>query len=278
MAPALVHFLAGVSILLLVAAPFAVRYEAVRRHGLTIVAVGGLWGIFPDVHHAIPGDEGPFRALHQSAWADLFVFHHTLDLSPIEAYGPGETEFPAVLVFLGVAATFVLASEWGVRREFEPVGLRREMIGGAAGGALVSTALLGGVLHLTDRIDAVAALLGHETAVAGWVAIGVGGALAAGVFAVCIELVTRDAVTLLVGTAFGTLVAIPTWLLATVLIVPLWRMRMFDAALETSPGDPAVLIAFVLAGGTLGAAYVAIKRALIEGGPGRGDRLGRPTE
>jgi len=278
MAPALVHFLAGVSLLLLVAAPFAVRYGAVRRQGVTVAATGGLWGLFPDVHHAVPGDEGPFRAFHESAWADLFALHHTLDLSPVEAYGPGEAEFPAVLVFLGVTAAFAIASEWGARREFEPVGPRREMIGGAAGGALVSSALLGGVFHLTGRIDAVAAVVGHETAVAGWAAIGAGGALAAGVFAVCIELVTRDAVTLPVGTAFGTLVALPAWLLTTVLIVPLWRMRMFDAALETSPGDPAVLIAFVLAGGTLGATYVAVAQALAGGGPRRGDRLGRPTE
>ena len=278
MAPALVHFLVGASLLLLVAAPFAVRYEPVRRHGLTVAVVGGLWGLFPDVHHAVPGEEGPLRTFHGSARADLFAFHHTLDLPPIEAYGPGETEFPAMVGFLGVAVAFALASEWGARREFEPVGPRYEMVGGAAGGALVSTVLLGGFLHLTGRIDAVAAVVGHETAVAGWATIGAGGALAAGVFAVCVELVTRDAATLPAATALGTLVAIPAWLIVTVLVLPLWRMRMFDVSLETTSGDPAVLIAFALAGGALGATYVAVTRALTEGGPWRGDRLGRPTE
>jgi len=278
MAPAIVHFLVGSSLLLLIAAPVAVRYEPVRRHGLTVATVGGLWGILPDVHHVLPGDDGPLRGFHQSAWADLFAFHYTLDRPPVEAYGMGEAEFRAVLVFLGAVAAFVLAAGWGARAEFEPVEARREMVGGAAGAALVSAALLGGVLHLTGRMGAVAAVVGQETAVAGWAVIGAAGALAAGVFTVCIELVTRDAVTLPAGTAFGALVAIPAWLLATLLVVPLWRMRTFDAALEPSTGDPALMGVVVLAGGTLGATYVAVTQVLTGDGPRRGERLGRSTE
>lgn len=278
MAPALVHFLVGASLLLLLAAPFAVRHETVRRHGLTLATAGGLWGLLPDVHHVIPGDEGPFGPFHQSVWADLFAFHYTLDMPPVRSAGPGETEFPAVLVFLGAAVVFALASEWGARREFEPVAWRREMLGGVAGGALASTAFLGGAFHLTGRIGAVGTVVGHGTTVAGWAVIGCGGVLAAGVFAVWIELVTRDAVEFPVSTAFGALVAVPAWLLVTALVVPLWQMRAFDAPLEASSGDPAGLVAFVLAGGTLGAAYVTVVRALAGRGPGRDERLGRPTE
>ena len=278
MAPAIVHFLVGSSLLLLILAPFAVRHEPVRRHGLTVATAGGLWGVFPDVHHVIPGDGGPLRTFHRSAWADLFALHYTLDMPPIREAGLGEAEFPAVLVFLGVAAAFALAAEWGARHEFEPVEPRREMVGGAPGAALISAGLLGGVLHLTGRIGAVAAVVGQETALAGWAAVGAGGALAACVFAVWIELVTRDSVTLPVSTAFGALVAVPTWLLATRLVVPLWRMRTLDAAFETSPGDPAVLVAFVLAGGALGATYAAGTRVLTGEGPRLGERLGRSTE
>jgi len=278
MAPAIVHFLVGASLLLLLSAPFAVRHETVRRHGLILATAGGLWGLLPDVHHVIPGEEGPFRTFHRSAWADPFAFHYTLDMPPVRTAGLGATEFPAVLVFLGAAVAFALASEWGARQEFEPVAWRREMLGGVAGGALASTALLGGAFHLTGRIGAVGAVVGSETTVVGWAVIGGGGVLAAGVFAVWVELVTRDAVALPIGTAFGALVAVPAWLFVTVLVVPLWRMRAFDAPLEASPGDPAGLVAFVLAGGTLGAAYVTVVRVLAGRGPGCDERLGRPTE
>jgi hypothetical protein len=51
MAPAIVHFLVGASIVLLVAAPLAVRYGVVRRHGVALATVGGIWGLFPDIHN-----------------------------------------------------------------------------------------------------------------------------------------------------------------------------------------------------------------------------------
>lgn len=278
MAPAIAHFLVGASLLLLLAAPLAVRYEAVRRHGVALVTVGGLWGMFPDLHHVAPVYEEPLYAFHRSAWVDLFAFHYTLDLPPIRDAGIGEVEFPAVLVFLGVAAVFTLASEWGARAAFEPVEPRREMVGGAAGAALVSTVLLGSVLHARGSMGAVAALVGRESLLAGWVALGAGGVLAAAAFAVCIELVTRDAVALPASTALGALVAVPTWLVTTVLVVPLWRMRTFEAPLEVSAGDPAGLVALVLAGGALGATYAAVTEALGDHEPRPEESPGRLTE
>lgn len=278
MAPAIAHFLVGASLLLLLAAPLAVRYGTVRRHGIALLAIGGLWGLLPDVHHVTPVYEEPLYAFHRSAWVDLFAFHYTLDLPPVRAYGPADAALPAVLVFLGVAAAFTLASEWGARGGFEPVEPRREMVGGAAGAALVSTVLLGSALHASGSMGAVAAVVGRESLLAGWTTVGAGGVLAAGVFAACIELVTRDEVTLPASTAFGTLVAVPAWLVTTVLVVPLWRMRTFEASLELSAGDPAGLGAFVLAGGALGATYVTVTGALAERGARREESPGRPTE
>jgi hypothetical protein len=55
-------------------------------------------------------------------------------------------------------------------------------------------------------------------------------------------------------------------------------MRALDAAFETPPVDPAVLVAFVLAGGALGATYAAGTRVLTGEGPRLGERLGRSTE
>jgi hypothetical protein len=278
MAPAIAHFLVGASLLLLLAAPLAARCEAVRRHGVALVTTGGLWGIVPDIHHVTPVYEEPLHEFHRSAWVDLFAFHYTLDLPPVRAAGLGEAELPAVLVFSGAAAAFTLASEWGARAEFEPVEPRREMVGGAAGGALVSTALLGSALHARGSMGAVAALVGREGPLAGWMTVGTAGVLAAGAFAVCIELVTRDSVALPASTALGALLAVPTWLVTTVLVVPLWRMRFLGAPLEASAGDPAGLVALVLAGGALGATYATVTEALGGRGPRPDERPGRLTE
>ncbi len=145
MAQAIVHFLVGASIVVLFTTPLALRYETVRRHGLAIGTGGGLWAMLPDLHHVVPVYSGPIRAFHQSMWTDLFGFHYTLDLDPVRAYNTDRLVLAAVLVFLGAAVTFTLASEWGARRDFEPFEPRYEMIGGAAGGAVVSTVLLGGI-------------------------------------------------------------------------------------------------------------------------------------
>jgi hypothetical protein len=278
MAPAIAHFLVGASLLLLLAAPLAVRYGPVRRHGIAVLTVGGLWGLFPDLHHVTPVYEEPLYAFHMSPWVDLFAFHYTLDLPPIREAGIGEIELPAVLVFLGAAAVFTLASEWGARGDFEPVEPRLEMVGGAAGAALVSTVLLGSLLHAGGSMGSVAAVVGRESLLAAWTTVGVGGVLAAGVFAACIELVTRDAVAVPASTAFGALVAVPTWLVTTVLVVPLWRMRVFDAPLELLAGDPGILAAFVLAGGALGATYATVTGALAGRGARREESPGRPIE
>ena len=127
-------------------------------------------------------------------------------------------------------------------------------------------------------MGAVAALVGRESLLAGWMVVGVGGVLAAGVFAVCIELVTRDAVPLPVSTAFGALVAVPIWLVTTVLVVPLWRMRAFEASLEVSAGDPAGLVALVLAGGALGVTYATVTEVLEGHEPRPDESPGRLTE
>ncbi len=80
MAPAIVHFV-GASLAVLLAVPLALRTGAERR-SLWLVGVGGLWGLFPDVHYVSPVFETQLRTLHESWVADLFAFHYTLDQPP----------------------------------------------------------------------------------------------------------------------------------------------------------------------------------------------------
>jgi hypothetical protein len=278
MAPAIVHFLVGASIVLLVAAPLAVRYDVVRRQGVALATVGGIWGLFPDVRLVTPVYEERLEAFHESPWADLFGFHYTLDLDPVRAYEIAESGLVAVIVFVGVAAVFALAAEWGARYEPGPMDLRREMVAGTVGGAAVSALLLGGIFQTSGRMGDMAAVVGRESALAGWTVIVVGAVVAAVAFAVCIELVTRDAATPLASTAFGVLAVVPLWLVTSTLVLPLWKLRVFDAALEISAGDSTSLIAFVLAGGALGATYAGINRALMGRRPRREENPSRPID
>jgi hypothetical protein len=79
MAPAVAHFLVGAAILLLVAAPFCLRYQVDREYGLVLVPVGGLWGITPDFHNIAPIGTAALYRFHNSPWVDLFGLHYTLD-------------------------------------------------------------------------------------------------------------------------------------------------------------------------------------------------------
>lgn len=112
MAPAIVHFLVGASVLLVVATPLAVRYEPGWRWPLWLVAIGGVWGLAPDVHHVAPVYEAQLRAFHDSRWADLFAFHYTLDRPSVRARYT-ESVLASILCFLGAVGAFTLAGTVG---------------------------------------------------------------------------------------------------------------------------------------------------------------------
>lgn len=108
MAPALVHFLVGASLLLLLATPLALRYRLPAWVVLWLVAVGGLWGLFPDIHHIAPVYESELRAFHDTQWADLFAFHYTLDRPTVRAQYNASL-VGAILLFLGAVGACTLA-------------------------------------------------------------------------------------------------------------------------------------------------------------------------
>jgi hypothetical protein len=108
-APAITHFLVGAALLVLLATPVALRYRLPVWTPLWLVALGGLWGLFPDVHHIAPVYETELRAFHDSRWAELFAFHYTLDRPAVRARYTASV-FWAIASFLVATVAFTLAT------------------------------------------------------------------------------------------------------------------------------------------------------------------------
>ncbi|TYL36926.1 hypothetical protein CV102_19405 [Natronococcus pandeyae] len=109
MAPALVHFLVGAALLLLLATPLALRYRLPAWVPLWLVAVGGLWGLFPDIHHIAPIYGAELHAFHDTQWANLFAFHYTLDRPAVRTQHNASV-VGAILFFFAATGTFTLAA------------------------------------------------------------------------------------------------------------------------------------------------------------------------
>ena len=109
MAPAIVHFLVGASLLLVLVTPVALGDGLGRLWPLWLVAVGGVWGLVPDLHNVTPIYKTQLRAIHDSRVADVFAFHYTLDRPAVRARDL-ESTFAAVLFFLIVVSLFTLAA------------------------------------------------------------------------------------------------------------------------------------------------------------------------
>ncbi|ELY55693.1 hypothetical protein [Natronococcus jeotgali] len=108
MAPAIAHFLLGASLALLVATPIALRFRLPAWVPLWLVAVGGIWGLVPDVHHVAPLSESQLYAFHNTQWADLFAFHYTLDAPAVRARHDASV-FWSIALFLVASALFTIA-------------------------------------------------------------------------------------------------------------------------------------------------------------------------
>lgn len=114
MAPAIVHFLVGAALVLLLVTPLALRYRLPTWLPLWLVAVGGLWGLFPDIHHIAPAYESQLYAFHNSQWADLFAFHYTLDRPAVRARY-NESIFWSIVLFLAASVVFTVATAANAR-------------------------------------------------------------------------------------------------------------------------------------------------------------------
>lgn len=77
----------------------------------------GIWAMLPDGHWMLSafgfaGAAAVWKSFHQTAWANLFWFHHFLDASET---GQNNLEAGASLLLLFVAvAVYYLANDWSV--------------------------------------------------------------------------------------------------------------------------------------------------------------------
>ncbi|WP_312911641.1 hypothetical protein [Natronosalvus caseinilyticus] len=146
MAPAIVHFLVGASLVLLVAAPLAARYDIDGRWPLWLVVIGGIWGLGPDFYHVTPVHQAQLEAFHDTAWADLFAFHHTLDRPFVRARYDASV-FGAIALFLGAVSVYTIADvldpwrETGTGEPARPTLASPSLL-------FLSAAILGGLVSL----------------------------------------------------------------------------------------------------------------------------------
>lgn len=108
---AIAHFAVGAgctSLLLALLAPTA-------GYPRTVVALGGFWGLLPDVHWVVnPGARGLLHEVHSQFWMDVFWFHRTLDVLDSQNSRP----MAGLAVIFFVAA--VVAADYLAARSPDP--------------------------------------------------------------------------------------------------------------------------------------------------------------
>jgi hypothetical protein len=75
MSIAIGHFVVGAAVTTVVVTLFVPGVSYPR----TVVLAGGGWAMVPDFHQVSPVARETLFAFHNSPWADLFLFHRTLD-------------------------------------------------------------------------------------------------------------------------------------------------------------------------------------------------------
>lgn len=160
MAPAITHFLVGATIVLLVVAFLALRYDVDRTWAVWLVIAGGVWGLVPDFHNVTSTYHAPFRALHDSPRADLFGLHYTLDRDVVRAHDEATilVSIAAVVVATTVfwLAGEVRTSDWHPRTVAERVVVSAV---GAVAAAAVAGVVVAFVLLQLERLGGLAALV-----------------------------------------------------------------------------------------------------------------------
>jgi hypothetical protein len=272
MASAIVHFLVGASLFLLLATPFAVRFERVRDSALLLVTAGGIWGLIPDVHHFSPVFSEQLRAVHRTPVVDLFAFHYMLDLDPVRERQRFAI-FVALVLFCLAVAIFTAASRIGTQYENRRITVGTETVSGILAGAFIATMILGTTVYSGGYLDSLGMLTGRGIGV-GMLLVGVCATVAATGFGLLVEL-GPGAETLspvwaaVVGLGLGAV----AWLVAVVMVLPIFLVRFYGAALSLSHVDSTSFVGFVVAGGALAVAYVVVARRVAEESTRRSDQF-----
>lgn len=271
MAFAIVHFLVGASLFLLLAAPLALRSEPVRDSALLLVTAGGIWGLLPDIHHLAPVFQDQLYALHGTPLVDLFAFHYMLDLDPVRDQ-PNLAIFVSLVLFTLSVAVFTTTSRMGDRYEDRRVTVGTGTVSGILAAALVSTFILGTVFLSGGYLHSIGMLSG-STAILGWPLL-VGATTAGAVgFSLLVEL-GPGADGLSPGRAgmIGSVLGVVAWLFGVVMALPIFLLRFFGTDLSLAHVDAFTLVGFAVAGGALGWTYIVVARRVSDGSTKRSDQ------
>lgn len=93
MSLALAHFAIGATLTTL-----CVTYLIPGVRARSLIVLGGVWAMLPDIWRITPRYQFEIRVFHASPWADIFWFHATLDrVDPMDSQ---VFAFGMLLVFL----------------------------------------------------------------------------------------------------------------------------------------------------------------------------------
>ena len=275
MAPAIVHFLVGASLLLWFAAPFVLRYETDRNELLWLVPIGGIWGLLPDVHHISPIYRAQLYAIHSSPIVDLFALHYTLDRPTIRGLYT-ETVFGSILLFLAAVAVVSLCSSLRersiaaeTRRERAIVTLVAFLVAAGYAGVVAGTAV-----SAAGELETVSALLGREGLVTAWLLLAAL-SLLGGLFVRSVTWAigsTRHTRHPIAGGTIGAPIGIASWAIVGTVVAPLWIRTAGGGTVPIPylhwPSLPAVVLFCVV----FGAVYATVRGAFD-----RSEKCGRPS-
>lgn len=264
MAPAIAHFLVGASLGLLFAAPFALRYGVEQTRVIWLVALGGIWGLLPDIHHVVLAYSEELFALHDSPWVDLFALHYTLD-RPVIRDMYNESVFGSILLFLIAVAVFQLADHVRDREFVAETSLERVFATVLAHGIAAAYAgfAIGVVFRITARLEQVAALIGRDGLVVGGLLV-VAFSLAGGaVFAAGLEYLgsARTVTSPRTGGLAGLAMALAGWIGGVALLVPLWMRVAFGTEVAIPYVHLASFAGIAVYGVVFGVVYATIRGA-----------------
>jgi hypothetical protein len=272
MAYAIVHFLVGASLLLLLAAPLALRFERVQDSALLLVTGGGLWGLVPDAHHISPFFREQMYAIHETPFVDVFAFHYMLDLDPVRDR-PNIAIFVSLALFCISVAVFTATSRLSDRYERRHVAVDTGTVSGILAAALVSMTVLGTVSLSGGYLDSIGLLTGSR-ALLGWAVLVFSSTVWAVGFGLVVELGPgADRLSSGGAAVAGAVLGVITWIFGVVMVLPVLLLRFFETDLSLAHVDLFTMFGFVLAGAALGLTYVVVARRVSDRSAQRPDQF-----
>ena len=271
MSYAIVHFLVGASLFLLLATPLALRSQRVRDLALVLVTAGGIWGLVPDFHHLSPFFQERLYAIHGTPFVDVFAFHYMLDLDPVRDQ-PRLAIFVSLVLFSLSATVFTATCRIGSRYEDRRVTVDNGSITAILAAAFVSMIILGTVFLSGGYFDEIGMLSG-ATAPIGWLLLAGATTVAAIGFSLLVELGPgSDALSPGWAGMIGSLLGVIVWLFGVVMALPIFLLRFFGTDLSLAHVDAFTLVGFAIAGGALGWTYIKVVRRVNDGSTQRPDQ------